>query len=160
MSKPIGKIIMAKFPHLANQKETIQNLKKYLELLQKRLVLIDSDKQEKSDFQKNEDEILVWRTKKDLAKGYGDLSKREQQFKEYYDKMSKMIPEVNANFEATLKKAKSLSDQSKDLADEIQMFKTYDLEANHEARIHFYGGLKSKIELIENPAPMKVVPNN
>ena len=81
MSTKIMKMQMDKFPYLSNLKESIGNLKTVIELYQKRKKLIGENKDSLSEYEKNEIEIKIWLTNKDLASAFKDLNDRETKLK-------------------------------------------------------------------------------
>jgi hypothetical protein len=143
MSTKIMKMQMDKFPYLSNLKESIGNLKTVIELYQKRKKLIGENKDSLSEYEKNEIEIKIWLTNKDLASAFKDLNDRETKFKELYKFYSDNLNEVSISFDDVLTQAKKLKDEK--IKEEIEKYKGFDFKENYEAKIHLYSTLKKFI---------------
>ncbi len=140
MSTKIMKMQMDKFPYLSNLKESISNLKIVIELYQKRKKLIGENKDSLSEYEKNEIEIKIFLTNKDLANAFKDLNDRETKFKELYKFYSDNLNEVSISFEDVLSQAKKSKDEK--IIEEISKYKSFDFKENYEAKIHLYSTLK------------------
>lgn len=140
------KIVMSKFPYLSSQKEGIQNLKKIVELMNNRKKLIGENKSSLNPYEQNEQEILLWKTNKELSSAYKDLSDREIKFKELHNFYSEFLDEVSKNFDAIMKEAKKQKDANEKIKEQLESFKTIDFEENWEAKIHLYHKLKELLE--------------
>lgn len=140
------KIVMSKFPYLSSQKEGITNLKKIIALLSNRKQYLGENKASLSPYEQNEQEILLWKTNKELSSAYKDLSDREIKFKELHTFYSDFLDEVSKNFEAIMKEAKKRKDTNEKIKEQLDSFKTIDFEDNWEAKIHLYHKLKELLE--------------
>jgi len=140
MSTKSMKMQMDKFPYLSNLKESISNLKTIIELYQKRKKLIGENKDSLSEYEKNEIEIKIWLTNKDLSSAYKDLSDRELKFKELYKFYNDNLNEVSINFETIYSQAKKSKEEN--IKEELEKYKGFDFAENYEAKIHLYSTLK------------------
>lgn len=143
---------MDHFPHLNNVKNTISTIKKEIDLLNKRKNLASQEiEMLESPFKKNETELLIVRTDRELGRLYKTLNEQESHFKTYKEKISSLVDEVNLNFEEFVKeKRKSIiSDEKIRLL--FETYKQFDFEENWEAKIMFYHELKE----LEKPTPEK-----
>lgn len=150
MSKKTMKMQMDKFPYLSSLKDSISNLKIIIEKYQIRKKLIWEEKENLSEFDKNEIEIKIWLTNKDLASAYKDLSDRERKFKELHKFYSDSLNETSICFDDIYKKAKKIAASDDKLKEEIEKYSEFDFEENYEAKIHLYGTLK---KMLEDPKP-------
>jgi flagellar hook-basal body complex protein FliE len=150
-----------KFPHLLSVQERIEELTLFIEKLNLRKALINGEKSqgypsgEKSEFQKNEDAILLIQTNWDLAKSHKNLAEKTKYAKEFTDRLIKYIDEVNEKFESVRHKAFTfLKDNNssknneivKALEVEFEQVKDTDLDENWEVRVKHYIVLKSIFE--------------
>lgn len=139
---------LERMPFLSNTKEQIENSKKYIDLLNNRKKLINSNKQEKSEYEKNEDAITILLTDRKLGSLHSELSKKEEFFKNFYDKMAQNIDVCNSNFDMVYAKAlayKANTEVKKRIEQTIEEFKAHDIKSNYEARIQMFILLKDLI---------------
>lgn len=144
-----------KFPHLLSIQERVEELTLFIEKLNLRKALINGQSEMKSEFQKNEDEILLIQTNWDLAKSHKNLAEKNQYIKDFTEKLIKYIDEVNENFESIRMKALSYLENNKNsknnetvkaLEIEFEQVKNTDLDENWEVRVKHYIMLKSIFE--------------
>lgn len=145
----------AKFPHLTSVRESVEMLTAYIEKLNKRKVLINNEKENKTEFQINEDEITLIKTDWELAKSHKNLADKNEYLKNFTAKLVQYIEEVNENFEAITEKARSyyeLNKKSKKneivkaIELEFENVKIKDLNEDWDYRIKHYIVLKSIFE--------------
>ena len=146
------KIQMDKFPHLSNVKKTISTIKKEIDLLNKRKNLASQEiEMLVSPFQKNETELLVVRTDRELGRLYKTLNEQESHFKNYKEKLTSLIDEVNDSFDDFVKeKRKSIISDEK-IRQLFDTYKQFNFDENWEAKIMLYHELKE----LEKPTPEK-----
>jgi hypothetical protein len=146
---------VTKFPHLLSIQERVEELTLFIEKLNLRKALINGQSEMKSEFQKNEDEILVLQTNWDLAKSHKSLAEKTQYVKEFTERLVKYIDEINENFESIRVKALSYLENNKNsknnetvkaLQVEFEQVKDTDLDENWEVRVKHYIVLKSIFE--------------
>lgn len=145
----------AKFPHLTNVKESVEQLTSYIEKLNKRKLLINNQQEMKSEYQKNEDEILLIITDRGLAKSHKNLAEKNEYIKNFSEKLVKYIDEVNENYDSMVQKAFNYYENNKKsknnemvkaLELEWENVKKTDLNENWEVRIKHYIVLKTIFE--------------
>lgn len=143
---------LEKFPHLLNLKNTIEDMKRYIDLLNKRKVLLKEKNTEKSEYEKNEDEIVIIRTNWELAKSHKNLREKENYFTEFCEKLEEHIKETNENFDDVVSKARNWRG-NKTIAEQLRVeFETVekeDLNKDWQMRIKHFITLKA----IMNPKP-------
>ena len=144
-----------KFTHLTSVKESVEMLTSYVEKLNKRKVLINSQQEDKSEFEKNEDEITLIKTDWDLAKTHKNLAEKNEYLKNFTAKLIEYIDEVNENFESMSEKAHSYYNLNKGskkneivqaLKDEWKNIEGVDLNENWDVRIKHYIVLRTIFE--------------
>lgn len=145
----------SKFPHLLSIKQRIIEITSFIEKLNKRKVLIGKSDVLKSEFQQNEDEILLIQTDWDLAKSHKSLAEKNQYVQEYIERLEKYIPEINDKYESIVAKAKSYFENNKNsknneivqaLEHEFKQVEKIDLNEDWETRIKHYIVLKNLLE--------------
>ena len=141
-----------KFPHLLNLKNTIEDMKRYIDLLNKRKVLLKEKNTEKTEYEKNEDEIVVIRTNWELAKAHKNLREKENYFTEFCEKLDEHIQEANDHYDEVVAKARAWKG-NKTIAEQLRVeFDTVqkeDLNTDWQMRIKHFITLKA----IMNPKP-------
>ena len=138
------KIIMDKFPHLKNVKETISSIQREIELLNERKRLSDAHKENVySNYEWNELELVLLRTDREISKLFKTLNDQEKHFKNYKEKLSSLLDEVSENFDSYIKEQRKLIMTSDDVRFCFEQFKPFDFNENWEAKIQFYSNLQS-----------------
>jgi len=144
-----------KFTHLTSVKESVEMLTSYIEKLNKRKVLINSQQEDKSEFEKNEDEITLIKTDWDLAKSHKNLAEKNEYLKNFTAKLIEYIDEVNENFESMSEKAHTYYNLNKGskkneivkaLKVEWENIEGVDLNENWDVRIKHYIVLRTIFE--------------
>jgi hypothetical protein len=150
-----------KFPHLTNVKETAEQLTQYIEKLNKRKLIIATQNNDRSDFEKNEDEILLIKTDWELGKSHKNLSEKTDYIRNFTEKLIEYIAEVNENYEAMIQKTNTFyndnrksrkNEQIKAIELQMEKVKDIDLDDNWEQRITHYIVLRT---IFENPTQKK-----
>jgi hypothetical protein len=138
------KIIMDKFPHLKNVKETISSIQQEIELLNERKRLSAAYKENvSSNYETNELELVLLRTDREISKLFKTLNDQEKHFKNYKEKLSSLLDEVSENFDSYIKEQRKLIMTSDDVRFCFEQFKPFDFNENWEAKIQFYSNLQS-----------------
>ena len=138
------KIIMDKFPHLKNVKETISSIQKEIELLNERKRLSAARKESIiSKYEVNELELVLLRTDREISKLFKTLNDQEKHFKNYKEKLSSLLDEVSENFDFYIKEQRKLIMTNDDVRFCFEQFKPFDFNENWEAKIQFYSNLQS-----------------
>jgi predicted nuclease with TOPRIM domain len=146
------KIQMDKFPHLSNVKKTITSIKKEIELLNKRKSFASQEIESLvSPYTKNEIDITLLRTDREISRLYKTLNEQESHFKDYKEKLTSLVDEVNENYETFIKEKRKLIIADEKIRQLFDTYKQFDFDANWEAKIMLYHELKE----LEKPAPEK-----
>ncbi len=149
------KIQMDKFPHLKYVKETITSIQNEIEILNKRKRLVASEKVIIiSEYQKNELDLTILRTEREISKLFKALNDQENHFKKYKEKLTELLDEVSENFEKYIKEQRKLILINEKVRLMFEQFKPFDFEQNWEAKIQLYANLK-EIEKSENTPETK-----
>jgi hypothetical protein len=150
-----------KFPHLTNVKDSAEQLTQYIEKLNKRKLIIATQNNDKSDFEKNEDEILLIKTDWELGKSHKNLAEKTDYITNFTQKLVEYIAEVNENYEAMIEKTNTFynnnrtaknNEQIKAIEVQMEKVKDVDLNENWEVRITHYIVLRT---IFENPTKKK-----
>lgn len=150
-----------KFPHLTNVKDSAEQLTQYIEKLNKRKLIIATQNNDKSDFEKNEDEILLIKTDWELGKSHKNLAEKTDYITNFTQKLVEYIVEVNENYEAMIEKTNTFynnnrtaknNEQIKAIEVQMEKVKDVDLNENWEVRITHYIVLRT---IFENPTKKK-----
>jgi hypothetical protein len=150
-----------KFPHLTNVKDSAEQLTQYIEKLNKRKLIIATQNNDKSDFEKNEDEILLIKTDWELGKSHKNLAEKTDYITNFTQKLVEYIDEVNENYEAMIEKTNTFynnnrtaknNEQIKAIEVQMEKVKDVDLNENWEVRITHYIVLRT---IFENPTKKK-----
>lgn len=144
-----------KFTHLTSVKESVEMLTLYIEKLNKRKILINNQQEIKSEYQTNEDEILLIKTDWELAKSHKNLAEKNEYLKNFTAKLIEYIDEVNENFESMSQKAHSYYELNKGskkneivkaLELEFKNIESVDLDTDWDVRIKHYIVLRTIFE--------------
>lgn len=146
------KIQMDKFPHLKYVKDTIDNIQKEIEVLNKRKRLGASEKATlTSEYQQNELDLVLLRTEREISKLFKTLNDQENHFKVYKQKLTDLLDEVSENFDSYIKEQRKLILKNEKVRLMFAQFKPFDFEENWEAKIQFYANLKEIEDQEKNP---------
>jgi hypothetical protein len=145
------KIVMSKFPHLSNVKNTISSMQREIELLNKRKRLWAAEIENKTPFEQNELELLILRTDRELSRLFKGLNEQENHFKNYKSKLDDNIKQLNLNYDEFVEECKKLKSSNEDIKNAFEQYAVFDFNENYEAKVMFYASLKHALE----PKPEK-----
>ena len=97
-----------KFPHLKNVKESIDDLKSYVELLEKRKRLARAGSAKATELEQNDTDILIAETKIKISKANKTINERTDYFTDYHEKLMQLYSEVETNWDKLQKAAKKI----------------------------------------------------
>ena len=138
------KIQMDKFPHLKNVKDVISSIQKEIEILNERLRLSITHKEELSSlYLKNELDLVILRTDREISKLFKTLNDQEKHFKNYKEKLTSLLDEVSENFDSYIKEQRKLIMVNEKVRICFEQFKPFDFNENWEAKIQFYANLQA-----------------
>lgn len=144
------KMQMDKCPRLSYLKNRISTTQKEIEELNNLVRLSTGElSKDKSDFEKCEIRIKVLRATKNLPTLYVDLERTEADFKKWKTHIQKFMDEANVDYDQVVDKARKLILSDEKIKNIFAEYKEFDLEKNYEARVMFYGNLKTAM----NPTP-------
>lgn len=141
-----------KFPYLQIQKESVATLKSLIDLLNKRIKLLQG-KDNVSDYESNEDKITKIKTEIELAKLHTQVIQKEKTIKEYVDNITDYLKEIETNWDIVIAKANEKVKTNKLIAEIIEEGGKQDFTKNYEYKIAHYIQLKNAL----NPQKLKKV---
>jgi hypothetical protein len=113
---------VSKHPYLEHLETSLIFHKRKLECLQKRLILIDTDKSSKSEFQKNEDELLKIKTVIEIDSMQKVIGEREGYYINYCKTFLSELEDMENNAEKVVRKAEAMID-SQEVQNELSKLK-------------------------------------
>lgn len=145
-------IPMDKFPYLQIQKDSVATLKSLIDLLNKRIKLLQ-EKSIVSDYESNENKITKIKTEIELAKLHTQVIQKEKTIKEYVDSITEYLKEIETNWDDVIAKANDKVKTNKLIAEIIEQGSKQDFTKNYEYKIAHYIQLKNAL----NPHKLKKV---
>ena len=122
-------------------------------LLNKRKEIITSSEEKLSEFQNNENAILLLRTDYELAKHHKNVQGIAKENDSYIEKATEIVAEMSEKWSEILAKAKKEGVNKKDIAQIVKSMDDIDIEANIDVKINYYLQLKSMV--LNQPSPLK-----
>lgn len=113
---------ISKHPYLQYLETSLIFHKKKLECLQKRLVLVDTDKASKSEYQKNEDELLKIKTVIEIDSMQKVIGEREGYYIMYCKRFLAELEDMQENSPEVVRKAECIIDND-EVQTELHKFK-------------------------------------
>lgn len=141
------KMQMDKCPRMTYLKNRISYTQKEIEELNN-LVRLSTEELSKfkSDFEKCEIRIKVLRATKNLPTLYVDLERTEADFKKWKTHIQRFMDEANVDYDEMIAKGRKLILTNEKIKNIFTEYKEFDLEKNYEAKVMFYGNLKTEIQ--------------
>lgn len=133
--------------------EKVDKLNKMIALLNKRKEIITSSEEKLSEFQNNENAILLLRTDYELAKHHKNVQGIAKENDSYIEKATEIVAEMSEKWSEILAKAKKEGVNKKDIAQIVKSMDDIDIEANIDVKINYYLQLKSMV--LNQPSPLK-----
>jgi hypothetical protein len=140
-----------RFTHLEYVVKSTERTEEMIQLLNIRRTLAPENASTKSEFEKNELQILLCETDEKLAKLHKQLVEKKKYLQEFTDTLLKQIEDCNNNAEEIFEKAFSfyvnnLSSKKNEkviaFAESFAELEEKDIEANWEERLVFFIALK------------------
>jgi hypothetical protein len=125
---------------------SISDLVLHIELLEKRLLFCRENFSQKSDFEKNEIQILELETKSQLTHKRKDLTHRTVYFESYMQTFTKDVEELEEKYEETLAKVTANKDKIKGARDFLHAVRWDVINTNMDSKISFYKELKKFLQ--------------
>lgn len=132
-------------PYTKELQETLNTTKLKCGFLEKRLELIDSEYSNKSEYDKNEAELIKINTKNELMALKRVINEKEKYFVKFMQQYVEDMDEVEANFDKVVSDAKQKSETDNDLKVFLSKIIWDNLDKNTEAKIYFYKQIKKKL---------------
>jgi hypothetical protein len=132
-------------PYTKELQETLNVTKLKCGYLEKRLELIDSEYSSKSEYDKNEAELIKINTKNELMALKRVINEKEKYFVKFMQQYVEDMDEVEANFDKVVSDAKQKSETDNDLKVFLSKIIWDNLDKNTEAKIYFYKQIKKKL---------------
>jgi hypothetical protein len=123
-----------KFPHLKNVKESIEKLKEYGDLLERRKVFAKEGYADKSPREKNDIDILLIETDTKISRSRQRIDERTQYFNNYHTQNGKSFDEVLEKYDETRKSA-ILKSRDKNFNNAADL--KYELDEANKFSAHF-----------------------
>ena len=149
-----------KFPHLKNVKESIDDLKNYVELLEKRKRLARAGSSKLSELEQNDSDILIAETQIKISKANKTINERTDYFTEYHEKLMKLYDDVQENWDKLQKKVLKVIEEKTHpnhlkLAEEVKATSVFskEFEKNWEMKFRHFIELK---QLLQPPKDDKI----
>jgi uncharacterized protein with PIN domain len=149
----IQNLIEEKSMYVKINLEKVDKLNKMIALLNKRKEIITSSEEKLSEFQNNENAILLLRTDYELAKHHKNVQGIAKENDSYIEKATEIVAEMSEKWSEIIAKAKKEGVNKKDIAQIVKSMDDIDIEANIDVKINYYLQLKSMV--LNQPSPLK-----
>jgi len=149
----IQNLIEEKSMYVKINREKVDKLNKMIALLNKRKEIITSSEEKLSEFQNNENAILLLRTDYELAKHHKNAQGIIKENDSYIEKATEIVTEMSEKWNEIIAKAKKEGVNKKDIALILKSMDDVDVEANIDVKINYYLQLKSMV--LNQPSPLK-----
>jgi hypothetical protein len=132
-------------PYTKELQETLNIAKLKCGYLEKRLELIDSEYSTKSEYEKNEAELIKINTQNELTALKRVINEKEKYFVKFMQQYVEDMDEVESNFDKVVMDAKQKSETDNELKVFLSKIIWDNLEKNTEAKIYFYKQIKKRL---------------
>lgn len=132
-------------PYMKTLEDTLELAKFKLECLEKRLILIDEEYKTKSDYEKNESELIKITTRSEISAIKRVIKEKESYFINFMKQYVEDMDEIESNFTDVVNKAKEKSLTDPKIKTILEKVVWENLEKNTEAKIYFYKQIKKMI---------------
>jgi len=134
-----------KMPHLKYTKESIEILKKLIELLNKRKDIITSSEEKLTDYDNNERAIQLIKTEIELSKTHTAIIQKENHEKEFIEGCTTILKEIELKWVELMEKAKKKANNLPDLAKILTENNFNMCNDNIEFKIDFYINVRTHV---------------
>lgn len=135
--------------YIESTKESIEATNKMVDLLQKRISLCEKRLTEEiSEYDANELEILLLKTKSELITYKKVLEEKQKYFDKYSEKFKQEFSLVEEKFSALIERAKENCHKSKNLKEFLSSINMQEIERNPQAKIYAYKKIKDLLKSI------------
>ncbi len=132
-------------PYMDRLKKTLESYKYHLTCLEKRMVLIDNDSANCSDFELNEKEILKIKTISEIDVLKRTIKLKEDYFVKYFKITSVELDEMERNFNKIINEAKAKRLKNKAVNKLMSEVRKDVLKSNDEVKLTYYKLLKKAL---------------
>ena len=134
-----------KLPHLRITLESIETLKKLIELLNKRKDIITSSEEKLTEYEHNERAIHLIKTEIELAKTHTAIIQKEMHLKDFTGGMQSILKEMNEKWDALMNKAETKAKHNPDLAKVLVLADATKFDENWEFKVNFYVNVRTLV---------------
>lgn len=147
-----NKLDLKFFPYLQRVKDSIDQYKQLVDLLNVRKELIDSDNATLSEYEKNDRKIILIKTNMELAKTHKTIIEKEQYLEQYTTHITKNMGEMDRCWDWMMDEAQKLRKKNKVFAEEFDAIDRSEFDTNLEYKLAHYLFVKKAI----NPSKAKI----
>lgn len=143
-------IKLENFPYLGRVKNSIDQLKKLVDLLNVRKELAKSDWETLSPYMQNEREITVLKTELELARVHKNIIEKENYLDQYINHVNKNMAEMEKNWDWIMEQSKKIEAKDPVWAGEVEAVDKSDFDTNFEYKLAHYLSVKAKVNPSKN----------
>lgn len=134
-----------KLPHLRITLESIETLKKLIELLNKRKEIITSTDEVLTNYEDNERAIQLIKTDMELSKIQTSIVQKEMHLKDFTGGMKNILKEMDEKWDGLMQKAESKAKHNPDLAKVLALSDATKFDENWEFKVNFYVNVRTLV---------------
>jgi hypothetical protein len=134
-----------KLPHLRITLESIENLKKLIELLKKRKEIITSSEEKLTEYEHNERAIQLIKTEVELSKVHTSIIQKEMHLKDFTGGMQNILKEMDDKWDGLMQKAENKAKHNPDLAKVLALTDATKFDENWEFKVNFYVNVRTLV---------------
>lgn len=132
-------------PYAQKLQASLQNHYEYYECLVKRVSLIKNNFSTKTDYEKNEIEIKIKETNREITALKKVIEMREIYFKKFMEQFVVDVKDVEENYDSVIEKAHIKKLKNKELSDIMLAVRWEVLDDNIEAKIKLFQRIKKLV---------------
>jgi hypothetical protein len=140
------------FPYLQRVKDSIDQYKELVDLLNVRKELINTDNAKLTEYEKNDRKIIFLKTNMELAKTHKTIIEKEQYLEQYTTHITKNMSEMDKCWDWMMDEAQKLRKKNKAFALEFDEIDRSEFDTNYEFKLAHYLFVKKAI----NPSKTKM----
>lgn len=133
-------------PYMKTLQDTLSVHYQLYECLNKRLALIKNNYSTKTEYEKNEIEITIIKTKSETEALKKLINTREEYFKKFIQKFSLDVDEMEKNYDIVLRSAKDKKDEIPVLRDILHSVNWKAVDENIEVKLKLYERLNKLLK--------------
>ena len=152
MNKSENSLDLKFFPYLQRVKDSIDQYKELVDLLNVRKELINTDNATLTEYEKNDRKIIGLKTNMELAKTHKTIIEKEQYLDQYTKHITKNMAEMDQCWDYMIGEAEKLCKKNIEFKKEFDEIDRSEFETAHEFKLAHYLFLKKAI----NPSKTKM----